>query len=80
MKTLKILLIALMIVSCSAEETDDCNCIKEVYDIEQNVVWSNGLPTMQIEHVFLYDEPVGCIDEVSNQEMTGNQYFNIVCE
>ena len=81
MKTIKLLLVvAVLLSSCSASNDNECNCNKLTYNIEQNVVMgSNGLPILVTEHVLLSTEPVGCQDETTVQ-LEGNKYYKIECE
>ena len=83
MKTIKILIIALLISSCSADSTADyCGCVKITYEYEQYVVFDpvTGLPSMAFDKVILSTEQVNCQDE-QEQASAGNQvYFDIVCE
>ena len=84
MKTIKILIIALLISSCSADSTDEdnCGCVNITYEYEQYVVFDpvTGLPSMAFDKVILSTEQVNCQDE-QEQASAGNQvYFDIVCE
>ena len=82
MKTLKLLLLALLMASCSADSIDeDCNCKKITYTWEVEVVTGpNGLPTLVSRKVYLYEEVVNCQDEQTQVSNGDNVYFDIVCE
>jgi len=76
-------LIAIALLSCTAEEvgnktnnTSQCNCIKEYYEIEFTIY--NGKTF--VEHVLTDSEPVICQPEKGQTEITGVTYYKIVCE
>ena len=82
MRKLKLILISLLITSCSKEDlSDECNCIKETYKYNQTVVTgSNGLPRLQYTRVMLSTESVSCQDEQDQVEQGNGILFDIICE
>ena len=81
MKTIKLLLLAILFTSCSADSIDDsCNCNKLSYDIEQYpITLPNGVVVMTTETVLLSSEPVVCQPEGRFQINDGNRYYIIEC-
>jgi len=80
MKSIKILLISLLILSCSAND-DDCNCEKETYRYNQyTVTGSNGLPHLTFDKEVLSIETVNCQDEQDQVSQGNGVYFNITCD
>lgn len=80
MKTIRLLLLTLLIVSCSSED-EDCNCIKQTYIYDQvAVIGSNGLPTLQFTKVVLSQEQVTCQPEQTEVELTNGELFDIICD
>ena len=81
MKTIKLLLLTLLFVSCSADSVEeDCNCTKETYTIEQGVgVGQNGLPILTFDKVILSSETVECQLEQEASELGNNTFFDIKC-
>ena len=80
MKTLGIILIALML-SCSPEESD-CNCTRYVYETQFYYDWSTGLPHLMQYDEFQYEEGVVCQDEVTTLTQIGTTIlkYTIFCE
>lgn len=86
MKIIKILLLAILLVSCSTNDDstdeDNCGCVKTTYEYDQYVVFDpvTGLPSIAFDKVILSTEQVNCQDE-QEQASAGNQvYFDIICE
>lgn len=83
MKTLKLLLL-LLIVSCSAEEItqeEECRCVKTTYRYETIVdTGANGLPQLNFVEVFISEENVLCNEEVEDVENGDGTLYRIECE
>lgn len=82
MKTIKLLIIALLLVSCSKDSVDEegCECLKETYTYEQGAtIGSNGLPVSTFNRVTLSIEEVVCQDEQEQTSLGNNNYFVIEC-
>jgi hypothetical protein len=81
MKLFKILLLGLLITSCSTDSIEEgCGCVKEVYNNEVIVVTRpNG--TMGLDNIItiVSTEVVGCQDEQTSVSIGNGNYFNITC-
>lgn len=82
MKTIKILLLSIFIISCSADRVeDDCRCNKEVFTFEQRTtIGEGGLPVLTFERVTLSNEEVACQAEQEQVSQGDNTYFTITCD
>lgn len=83
MKTIKLLLITLLITSCSSDsiELDDCRCEKETFTFEQSITLGvNGLPVLSFNKVVLSNEAVNCQDEQDQVSIGNDIYFSITCD
>lgn len=71
MKTIKIILIALMLIGCDATEENECGCIRTVYEIviENNVETIIAIDTKDYD---CYGESSGVYNDY--------QYWEVVCD
>ena len=76
-----ILLFSAFVLSCSAESVDeDCECVKETYEIEQFVCYGqSGLPQLCFDRVVIDSESVNCHDEYDNVENANGTFTRVVC-
>ena len=73
MKTIKTLLLVLLLTGCTIEEDNKCNCTKETYE-------RVGL---SLDFHFLYSDPAICQEETNGWQGTpgsGLIFFKIVCD
>ena len=79
MKPIKILILLLLITSCSSDNEDTCECTKTTYEIVQDVtIGSDGLPHLYFYNNILNETIVNCQNEVE-QIPEGDLYFDITC-
>lgn len=75
-----LLLITLLFLSCEKDDINDlCECEKTTYKYETVIVWVGGLPQTDTEKIILSQEKVSCQDEMYQQNVTDNIYFDIEC-
>lgn len=84
MKTIKILLLALLIVSCSKDEVsqdDVCSCEQTTYEKEYYIIFINGQPQGRSRFIELNSEPVICQDEKDKDPLGyDNLFIDVKCE
>ena len=82
MKKLLILLIAVLIFSCSTEDDSDsgCTCEKETWLVEHGVAINptTGLPYLTITETLVATEDVVCQDE-AQVLLQNDYYYKIIC-
>lgn len=80
MKKLLLFTFALITLSCSKDEVNECNCNKTVYEYEQYSTTNGaGLPVLAFEMVELSNEVVPCQDEQDETPNGNGTYFVIDC-
>ena len=83
MKAIKLLLITLLLSSCSEDriEDDSCRCNKETFTFEQTTtIGGGGLPVLTYERITLSNEDVACQDEQEQVSQGNDIYFTITCD
>lgn len=83
MKKLKLILLGLILVGCSAEDIqeEECRCTKTTYTFETIVTTGfDGLPVLNFVEVFISEENVLCNEEVEDVENGDGTLHRIECE
>lgn len=81
MRTIKLLLLTLLLASCSREElNENCECNKITYEyVQGTTIGANGLPVTTFEKVILSEVEVQCQDEQTEVDNGDSTYFDIEC-
>jgi len=76
----KLIILSALLLSCTAEDQDDCECIKETYKWNQQAItMPNGLPRMQATKEILSTQRVPCQEEQEQTPEGNGVYFDIDC-
>lgn len=79
MKRINLILITLLILSCSKDDSiNDCNCTRYNYEVQ----WmpnQEGTSMVQSD-VFVGSQDVPCQDEVYKADFNGVTFHNIKCD